>query len=154
MTYNLDKFDRVLVVETEDLVEAKSVGIANNITDPRLRMRTDLTYTDYIDPITTVGPGANMSFGQLVRSYLPQTNGWSSSVTDFGDAITISVSYNNIKTAKSASQSFIILFTKKSGECRVKSNFTKWRTCNNPSQAASYIRGKVSSLPSKTSSMS
>ena len=58
MTYNLDKFDRVLVVETEDLVEAKSVDIANNITDPRLKMRTDLTYTDYIDPITTVGPGA------------------------------------------------------------------------------------------------
>ena len=43
MTYNLDKFDRVLVVETEDLVEAKSVDITNNITDPRLKMRTDLT---------------------------------------------------------------------------------------------------------------
>lgn len=156
MRFQLDQFDRVILID-RDIYEAKNdtINYSGGGLDPRLKAVPGMfAPQDTIQYITTIGPGANLSFGSMIRNYMPKNNGWSSEVTDFGDAIIVKVSYNNMKTARTSSQTFLILFTTKAGVCKVKSNFAKWRTCGSVEQAASYIRSKSSALSGKTAGMS
>lgn len=148
---NLEQFDDVILVESS-IDEAKAAKYATTVIDPRLKTKGYIVPDEYINRITTVGAGAPVSYGTMIRNYIPQGNGYSSEIVDFGEAITVKITHTNIKTAKSSSQNFIILFSDiNNGSCVVKSSFARWKTCNSPEQAANYIRSKASSLAGKTS---
>lgn len=102
--------------------------------------------------IRNTGAGSSTSFGMTLRSMLQLGGGYSTEVTDFGDAVSVKVTYTSPRSCKSASQNFLILFYE-NGQCRAKTNSQRWRTCNDIGQAASYIRSKSSRLQSTASSM-
>lgn len=102
--------------------------------------------------IRNTGAGSSTSFGMTLRSMLQLGGGYSTEVTDFGDAVSIKVTYTSPRSCKSASQNFLILFYE-NGQCRAKTNSQRWRTCNDIGQAASYIRSKSTRLQSTASSL-
>ena len=103
--------------------------------------------------VRNTGAGSSTSFGMTLRSMLQLGSGYSTEVTDFGDAVSVKVTYTSPRSCKSASQNFLILFFD-NGQCRAKTNSQRWRTCNDIGQASSYIRSKVSRLQSTASSLS
>lgn len=143
---NYDNFDYVIEIP---LNEAQAY--TGNL-DPRTGLSIRMPQDSY-DIIRQSGAGSSWSFGNLLRNSLPNTNGYSCEVSDFGDAVTVRMTYTNVKTCRSASKSFVIIFLNKTGKSEVKSSSARWRTCNDYSQAASYIKSKASSLQGKTSSI-
>lgn len=154
MRFNLDNFDTVIAV-VDNITEARTLGstpVGSNVSlmDPRMG-RSIVPANDFINILRTTGAGAEMSFGSAIRSTLQMGPGFATEVVDYGDAVTVKISYTNIKTGKSASQNFIILFRNKYGASYVKTNSARWRTCSDYAQAASFIRSKASYLAGKTS---
>lgn len=144
--YNINDYDMCLVFEPTVNEALRSTSI----TDPRYGAGTLVPSKDYIAPIQQFGAGSSVSFGAAIRNQLQLGAQYSTEVVDFGDAVSVKITYMNIKTGKSASQSFIILFGEL-GKCRVKSSATRWRSCNDFNQAVSYIRSRSSALNGKTS---
>jgi hypothetical protein len=142
------QFDYILEI-TPSVNEAKLSGSF----DKRVSIGTITPVQDYFSWFTQTGVGSTLSFGPVLRNSLQLGAGYSTEVVDFGDAVTVKITYTNTKTAQSHSQSFVILFNK-NGKCNVKSSSARWRSCNDVSQAASFIRGKATSLSGKTSSIS
>ena len=118
--------------------------------DTRVRTGAALLGKENFTRLTNVGAGSTNSFGATIRSMLQLGSGYSTEVSDFGEAVSIKITYSNARTAKSASQNFLVLFYD-NGQCRAKVNSTRWRTCNDIGQAASYIRSKASRLQAATS---
>lgn len=129
------------------LVEAKQNV---DLLDPR--MRQDLIKPDFsvVTALGATGAGSGINYGTSLRNSLNLGTNYNVNYTDFGDAISVQIMYNNPKTGKSASQNFIILFDK-TGKSVVKMDSVKWRTASGYSQVANYIRGRCSNLASKTS---
>lgn len=118
--------------------------------DTRVRAGSLKMGSENIGLIRNVGAGSSTSFGFTLRSMLQLGSGYGVEVADFGDAVSVKVTYTSPRSCKSASQHFIILFYE-NGQCRAKTNSQRWRTCNDIGQAASYIRSKASKLQSATS---
>lgn len=118
--------------------------------DTRVRTGSIKMGSEHIGLLRTTGAGSSSSAGFTLRSMLQLGNGYGVEVADFGDAVSIKITYSSPKSCKTASQNFIVLFYE-NGQCRAKTNSQRWRTCNDIGQAASYIRSKASRLPSMTS---
>ncbi len=137
--YNIENYDNV--IEISSLNEAKVSGAL----DPRITTgSTDMGHEVY-GIFTQTSAGSNLSLGSVVRNGLQMGPGYSVEVVDYGEAITVSVTYNNMKEGTKKGQNFIILFNNK-GKCIVKSTSVRWRTCGDAGQAISYIRSRCSNL--------
>jgi len=80
--------------------------------------------------------------------------GYGAQVADFGDAVSVTITYSNAKTGKCASQSFIIIWQPDRDPkypYKVYANISRYRTCAGIDQAANFIRGKASALVGMTS---
>lgn len=143
----IEKSDMVLVVD-----ESTGYGGAD-IIDPRMVGNPTIAPDDVILHYSPKGVGNMMRYGIALRNSLQLGSGYQTELVDFGDAISVKISYTNTKTSMTMSQNFIVLFTKLNGQCIVKANSQRYRTCNSPEQAATYIRSKASNLASKTTTL-
>lgn len=93
---------------------------------------------------------AQYSFGPTLEQQLNGLGrGYSSSVTDFGSEVVVTIKYNNVKTGNSASATLLIKFnTPKMGV--VKSNTVRYRSFTSHSEILQYIRARASALKQKT----
>lgn len=145
--------DTVLIISPNVCVD--EALRSNSILDPRYTTGSIVPSKDYIGIQREISPGSNWTLGPAVRNQLQLGSGYTTEVVDFGDAVSVKISYVSTKTGAGASKNFIILFKNPKGaSCVVKSTATRWRTCNDISQAVSYIRSRVSNLQSRTSSIS
>lgn len=118
--------------------------------DSRVRVGALTLGSENIGAIRNQGAGSVGSFGQTLRSMLSLGAGYSVEVSDFGEVVTVKMTYTNTRTCKSSSINCVILFYD-NGQCRAKIHSARWRTCNDIGQAASYLRSKASKLQSMTS---
>jgi hypothetical protein len=101
--------------------------------------------------LTAGGPGSGISFGGAVRTALGSLGaGYGVSVADFGEVVTVTVTYSNAKTGRSVSQSFAIIFRGLHAKqaYTVYANVGRYRNCSDYNQAIAFIRSKLGSLPS------
>lgn len=143
------KYDTVLFVKP-------NINEAYEPTDRRSAGRKTISATkgrdniniSYIDPKYY---SAN-AFGQRLRSTLHNmSTGFSSKVTDFGQWVVAEVSYHDTMTGRSASKTFLVVFTD-GPDGMVMSTHNRYRSISGIEQAASYITSACSSLRNSTSS--
>jgi len=150
---DLGNVDVVLIMEEPPCIsEAKGLTKRSGSLDPRTDYHADWM-PDHIEFLRGLGSASQNSFGYILRQYLQMGSGYQVEVTDFNEAVSVKITYTNVRTCKSASIHACIVFRTKSGVCNAYINGQRFRTCNSAEQAASYIRGKASVLVGQTSSM-
>jgi hypothetical protein len=135
-------YDCVLYI-TSDVSEAKA--------DPRIdTTKRSTTYTwSYKEP--SFNPGASYSLGGQIRGYLSGLGQlYNIEVCDFGPAVSIRVTYNNPRTCKSASSTYLLVFNSKGGDGHLYTSSARSRTVSDFGQAASYVRSMAQALQNKT----
>lgn len=147
---NLEQFDTILYFDgsEQDIFEG---GVDPRNYNSKLPVGSDKPikgqYVNYIDPKLY----ANWSFGnQLKRDVQSLGNNYSCEVSDFGQEIVIRVTHNDVVSGRTASKTFLIIFTNTKGEAYIKSHSNKWRSVSGLGQAASYIKSICSNLTSAT----
>lgn len=135
------KTNEVILLEAKQNVD---------VLDPRMRQNVIKPDFSVVTALGAIGAGSGINYGTALRNSLNLGTNYNVNYTDFGDAMSVQVTYNNPKTGKSAAQNFIILFDK-AGKSVVKMDSVKWRTASGYSQVANYIRGRCSNLANKTS---
>lgn len=138
----------------EDINEARSVVKGNPASD-----RTYISADPYQDSAARLaGQGGPGSFGQLgnyFRSGLQLGQGYGVQVADFGEAVTITITYSNPRTCRTASQSYVVVYRGKNSKYvyTTYANSGRYRHSNDYTQAISFIRSKASTLPGSTSTL-
>lgn len=146
----IDMLDNPTFIEiTEDINEARVQTISNR-KDSRAFMSVGGSFVD--SPARAIpgeGPGAPGTLGGIIRSQLTFGAGYGVQVADFGEAVTVTITYSNAKTGRCASQSFVIVYHGKQAKnvYTVYANCARWRNCNDFNQAISFIRSKASTIP-------
>lgn len=156
----IERLDNPIIIGLDEGInEAKAtpsrVGgttrMSGNMWDPRLQ-KSNLAPVDswgvQFRPCTIeLGNYMRTAIGNMGRGYGAQ-------VADFGDAVSVTVTYSNAKTGKCASQSFIVLWQPDRDPkypYKVYANISRYRTCAGVDQAANFIRSKASALVGMTS---
>ena len=98
-----------------------------------------------------------LELGNAFRSALSNIGpGFGAQVADFGDAITVTITYSNAKTGRCASQSYVVLWQPDRNPkypYKVMSSVARYRNCADYGQAIGFIRSKASGLPGSTGSL-
>ena len=98
-----------------------------------------------------------LELGNAFRSALSNIGvGFGVQVADFGDAITVTITYSNAKTGRCASQSYVVLWQPDRNPkypYKVMSSVARYRNCADYGQAIGFIRSKASALPGSTGSL-
>ena len=150
---DLEKVDVVLIMEEPPRIyEAKGTTKQSGSLDPRTDYSPEWM-PDHIEFLRGLGAGSQNSFGYQLRNALNMGIGYQVEVTDFNEAISVKITYTNVRTCKSASLHACIVFKTKAGVCNAYVNGQRYRTCNSVLQAASYIRNKASALVGQTTTM-
>lgn len=112
-------------------------------------------FKDTADVIRAYGPGSFGTLGGYVRSALANLGvGYGVDVTDFGEVVTVSVTYYNSRTGRSSGQNFVIVCHPTKAykyAYTVYAHSARWRDCNDYNQAIGFIRSKASALAGQTS---
>ena len=153
MVKDYENYDMILVLDESlspnPLLEAT--------TDPRILPNTNTRGRENLGFFGKgQDPNAQFSLGPTLESQLTGQLGrnYSVDVFDFGSDVTVNVKYSDPKTGLAASAAFLIKYNTKEGKGIVKSNSARWRTISSHSEALGYIKSRVGSLPSRTSSAS
>ena len=150
---DLEKVDVVLIMEEPPRIyEAKGTTKQSGSLDPRTDYSPDWL-PDHIEWLRGLGAGSQNSFGYQLRNALSLGAGYQVEVTDFNEAISVKITYTNVRTCKSASLHACVVFRTNAGMCNAYINGQRFRTCNNVGQAASYIRNKAAALIGRTTTM-
>ena len=135
-------YDCILYIE-QPVSEAKL--------DPRLDTSKRSSTYDWTYKNPVFDPAGSYSLGGQIRSYLSSLGSlYNCEVCDFGPAVSVRVTYNNPRTCKSASGTWLIIFSSKAGTGHLYSSSSYKRTVSDFGQAASYIRAVASNLANKT----
>lgn len=146
------KYDTILVCDL-DRIDEGSGDARYYAGDVPGTIKFNGPNADYDDPKLY----ASNAFGRILQQDL---NGWrvgySSKVSDFGKWVVCEVTYHHHVTGRSASKTFLIVFTggpngTDKGGGIVLSTANKYRTISGVSQASSYIRAVCTSLENGTS---
>lgn len=143
------QYDTILLVKPNinEAIETYDKRTTGRRSPSMTKGRNNLSIS-YIDPKYY---GAN-AFGQRLRTTLHNmSTGFSSKVTDFGQWVTAEVTYHDSMTGRSASKTFLIVFTD-GPDGMVMSTSNRYRSISGVDQAASYIISACSSLRNGTSS--
>ena len=112
-------------------------------------------FKDTADAIRAFGPGSFGTLGGYVKSALAGLGpGYGVQVTDFGEAVTVTVTYSNASTGRISGQNFVIVLHHGRSHkymYTVYAHSARWRDCNDYNQAISFIRSKASALAGQTS---
>lgn len=146
---NLDQFDIILYFDGSEENTFENVDQRN--INRKLMKGSDEPlfgkYANVIDPKLY----ASFSFGKQLKNDINNMGkDYSCEITDFGQEVVCTVTHSDTVTGRSASKTFLIVFTNTKGDAYVKSNSNKWRSISGLGQAASYIRSVCSSLSSIT----
>ena len=156
---SLKQMGEFTVLDIYEPINEASLKKGDHPTDNRTRISAKQWSVEQPSPVRAYGPGTAGTFGGYVRSGLANLGvGYGAQVTDFGEAVTATVTYSNAQTGKSASQSFVIVYhgketygVKNQFIYSVYSSAARYRRCNDYNQCISYIRSKISALPGMTS---
>lgn len=98
---------------------------------------------------------SSAGFGQRLQNSLSSLGkGYSAEVTDFGQFVSVRVSYHNTVTGKGVTKTYVIVFDDiNSGDGRVMVTSQKWRTISSYDQAASYISSSIRNYSGQTSNV-
>lgn len=136
----------------EDINEAR--GRVSGGNDKNVWTSSD-PFKDTADAIRAFGPGSFGTLGGYVKSALAGLGaGYGVQVTDFGEAVTVTVTYSNASTGRISGQSFVIVMHHGRSHkymYTVYAHSARWRDCNDYNQAIAFIRAKASALPGQTS---
>lgn len=129
-------------------------SLIRNSSDTRVAVSAE-PFKDTADAIRAFGPGSFGSLGGYVRSGLASLgDGYGVQVADFGEAVTVTITYSNARTGRIAGQSFVIVMHHGSSHrymYTVYAHSARWRDCNDYNQAIGFIRSKASALAGQTS---
>ena len=147
---NLEQFDAILYFDGSE-IDVFEGGVDPRNYNSKLPSGSDKPingmYMNYIDPKLY----ANWSFGnQLKRDVQSLGSNYSCEVADFGQEIVVRVTHSDTVTGRSASKTFLVIFTNTKGEAYIKSHSNKWRSISGIGQAASYIKSICSNLSTST----
>lgn len=134
----------------EDINEAKRITTGGYPGDSRIGFSGTSSFIDTTKAGPAQGPGSPGTLGNAVRQALSSLGaGYGVQVADFGEAVTVTVTYSNARTGRCASQSFVLLYRGKNSKnlYTVYANAGRWRNCNDYNQAIAFIRSKVSTIP-------
>lgn len=141
---------------SEDVNEAKGKaaikvgGSLDNRTYTSVR-----PFSDTADAIRAFGPGSFGTLGGYVRSALAGLGaGYGVQVADFGEAVTVTITYSNARTGRISGQSFVIVMHHGNSHkylYTVYAHSARWRDCDDYNQAIGFIRSKASALAGQTS---
>ena len=96
-----------------------------------------------------------IELGQYIRTGLGSLGaGVGAQVADFGDAVSVTVTYSNAKTGRCSSQSFVVLWQPDRNPkypYKVYASISRYRSCAGVDQAIGFIRSKISALSGTTS---
>lgn len=156
----IERLDNPIIIGLDEGInEAKAtpsrVGgttrMGGNMWDPRLQKSN-------LAPVDSWGVQfrpCTIELGNYMRTAIGNMGpGYGAQVADFGDAVSVTITYSNAKTGKCASQSFIVLWQPDRDPkypYKVYANISRYRTCAGVDQAANFIRGKASALAGMTS---
>lgn len=132
------------------------IQLKNFLTSETIIMRCDKhalhEAEEHVGMITRLDPNAVLSYGGAILNQLRSSlsRNFNVSVKDFGPQIYVELEYNNVKTARSASMSFIIVLTDEQKRGFVKSSSVRYRSVDNYQQAVTYIISRKSELVSRT----
>lgn len=132
----------------------EAVSTVRGSSDDRVKISAE-PFKDTADAIRAFGPGSFGTLGGYVKSGLASLGaGYGVQVTDFGEAVTVTVTYSNARTGRISGQSFVIVmhhgrFHKYA--YTVYAHSARWRDCNDYNQAIGFIRSKASALAGQTS---
>lgn len=147
--------DPVFIEVREDINEAKNVMTGGYPGDSRIGYSGISGYMDTTKPVQANGPGSPGTLGNAVRSALSTLGaGYGAQVADFGEVVTVTITYSNAKTGRCSSQSFVILYRGRTAKnmYTVYANAGRWRNCNDYNQAIGFIRSKVGSIAGSANS--
>lgn len=139
-------------MEYDVIINIDSKYINEDLTDVevvRYRTQTDIE----AGGAKGLDPNYQMSYGNRLRTSLSLGNNYDVDVIDFGMQLVTKVTYHNIGTGQSASQTFLINMINKKGGGFVKSSSARYRSCSSFEQAVNYIRTRVTGLQNKTTSI-
>lgn len=112
-------------------------------------------FRDTADAIRAFGPGSFGTLGGYIRSGLSSMGeGYGVQVADFGEAVTVTITYSNARTGRIAGQSFVVVMHHGRSHkymYTVYAHSARWRDCNDYNQAIGFIRSKASALAGQTS---
>jgi len=136
----------------EEINEATRVG--GHPSDKRTLTSPEIATPASSYAVRAYGPGTAGTFGGYVRSGLANLGvGYGVQVSDFGEAVTVSITYSNAQTGKCSSQNYVIIWRGAQAKYAytVYSSSVRFRHCNDYNQAIAFIRSKASSLPGRCS---
>lgn len=140
----------------EDINEAKKLAVGNFPGNTRIQYDATAGFKYNTQAPPAVGPGSPGTLGNAVRSQLSSLGaGYGAQVADFGEAVTVTITYSNAKSGRCASQSFVIIYRGPSAKLTysVYANAGRYRHCNDFNQAVSFIRSKAGTLPGSTNAI-
>lgn len=156
LTEKISTFETPIFIDVcESINEAKiSLRSGPNGGNDRVVISAE-PFKDTSDAIRAYGPGSFGTLGGYVRSALSNLGvGYGVNVSDFGEAVTVSITYYNSRTGRSAGQNFVIIChpTKVYKYAyTVYAHAARWRDCNDYNQAIGFIRSKATALVGQTS---
>lgn len=136
-------------------LENTEIIIVNRIDEATVRINGDnVTYKADGGMFKGIDLNSPMSYGGAILSQLRSSlsRNFNVQVNDFGAQLVVTLSYTNIKTCRTAEQTYLIILTTEEGKGIVKSSSVRWRSIGNPGQAAAYILSRKDELRSKTES--
>lgn len=150
----VESLDNPIFMELPNELNEASGNTLRGSSDKRIKTSTS-PLRDTADAIRAYGPGSFGTLGGYIRSALSNLGvGYGVQVSDFGEAITVNITYYNARTGRSAGQSFVLLVRHGNWHkyaYTVYAHSARWRDCNDYNQAIGFIRSKATALAGQTS---
>lgn len=90
---------------------------------------------------------SSVGYGKKLQQSLPNKNGYYNEVTDFGAIVAVRAGHHESATGKGKEKTFVIVFDSlTSGNGRIFTSSTRWRTISSVDQAASYIKSVIDAI--------
>jgi hypothetical protein len=152
---NINDFDAILYLDNslQDDIFERGLGVDTRTINTRIPNTAD-KFADG-NHAYAINPSlyASWSYGnQLKRSIQSWSSNYSCEVADFGQEIAVTVTHCEPATGRTASKTFLIIFTNTKGDAYVKNHSSKWRSVSGIGQAESYIKSVCSALSNSTQS--
>ena len=148
----VEMLDNPIIIGIEEPVNEATVKMKGNLWDPRMQQSNRAPQDSWgvqFRPCT-------IQMGQYIASSLGSMGtGWGAQVADFGDAVSVTITYSHPKTGRCASQCFVVLWQPDrdpKNPYKVYANIARYRSCAGLDQCIGFIRSKMGSVSGGTSS--
>ena len=152
----IEQMENPIFIEiVDDVNEAKKVKAGSNPSDNRAFVSAEPWSDSSPYPTIANAVGSPGTLGGYFRSGLSGLGtGYGVTIGDFGEAITINITYSNAASCATAGLNFVVIFRGKNKKYAytVYANSARFRHCSDYNAAINFIRSKASVLAGRTSS--